>query len=487
MFRKNITTKIQWEPYGGDSTNIAGNNRITYSKDFIFDQELLKAEITVRARNKSQDRKSGKDFLNISMQRKKIPIEKYEGVYDNLGDFLFSVPIGHADTEHNQETRDLQKVFPGDAVRFEISNPGPSILYDIELIITQDILQTQEKDSRGIVGVATRRRNDDNLEFFRIDPYGYKLDAFPSNYFNNHNIYKRIIEEEIDGQKMIRIPKFYTLVDETLSSGDYIGGKAWWISEKPLPGFKIHPAFMKKGEEIDYFWVGKYEASEDGEKACSQENVFPWRPKSFPAAKTACEARNSEAVKGFHMLNIYELGALQFLCFIENGHPDVQSSIGVGNTDNPNMQNTGTTDACWRGVSEFWGNFTCFIDGIKTEDNGDQKSIFIYDEEGNETYINTEVIPLNGSGSILGMKDDFSNKFDFRKIFIAEQTISSDSSYVTFGNDSYFRPTSGDSKYWRHGGNNNSKKGAGLFSMFNDIRDIEDSFSANVGFRLAKS
>ena len=83
------------------------------------------------------------------------------------------------------------------------------------------------------------------------------------------------VEDGSIGQIMVRQPKFYYKVvplklqkiepeDETQTDvKGYHGLKmAYYISDKPLPGFKLHPAFINaEGEEVDCYYIGSYEAS----------------------------------------------------------------------------------------------------------------------------------------------------------------------------------------------------------------------------------
>lgn len=55
-----------------------------------------------------------------------------------------------------------------------------------------------------------------------------------------------------------------TSTDPTLTGvHGYSGVKMnYYISDKPLPGFKLHPAFINSnGDEVDYYYIGAYEAS----------------------------------------------------------------------------------------------------------------------------------------------------------------------------------------------------------------------------------
>ena len=81
-------------------------------------------------------------------------------------------------------------------------------------------------------------------------------------------------ESTIQVQVMVRQPKFYYKVvpiklepiTTTSSSQTNVHGYSgvkmnYYISDKPLPGFKLHPAFINaNGDEVDCYYIGAYEA-----------------------------------------------------------------------------------------------------------------------------------------------------------------------------------------------------------------------------------
>jgi len=58
-----------------------------------------------------------------------------------------------------------------------------------------------------------------------------------------------------DGQVMVEIPKFWYRYGYSGTT------HTWEVSPVPLPGFKVHEAFMSDAVEKDYLYVGAYEAS----------------------------------------------------------------------------------------------------------------------------------------------------------------------------------------------------------------------------------
>ena len=83
------------------------------------------------------------------------------------------------------------------------------------------------------------------------------------------------VEDGSIGQIMVRQPKFYYKVvpitiapiepddtDQTDTKGYYLKKVNYYISDKPLAGFKVHPAFIDaSGNEKDCYYIGAYEAS----------------------------------------------------------------------------------------------------------------------------------------------------------------------------------------------------------------------------------
>ena len=56
-----------------------------------------------------------------------------------------------------------------------------------------------------------------------------------------------------DGQVMVQIPAFYIKYEK------FGNWHAWYVSLYPLPGYVIHPAFIKDGVQVAYRYIGAYE------------------------------------------------------------------------------------------------------------------------------------------------------------------------------------------------------------------------------------
>jgi len=164
---------------------------------------------------------------------------------------------------------------------------------------------------------------------------------------------------------------------------------------------------------------------------------------------------------------------------IQNGGPDVQSTIGVGNTASSAAVNTGSSNAVWRGIYELWGNVYCGIDGVQWDTNNQIK---IYDQNGNGTYVSTAVTASATDGWITSMHDDTGTGYDLASVFLGESFDGTESN-GSFG-DYQYSPDLTEDNVCYHGGPWSGGSAAGLF--FLPLRYDASRMSTNLGFRLAK-
>jgi hypothetical protein len=165
----------------------------------------------------------------------------------------------------------------------------------------------------------------------RVDGYFNPVNyPFGGDFFNSHPTYAGIVDQTIDGQAMVKVPKFWFKTG-TVPSGTYAGKRYWMISDRAAPGFAVHPAFMNYGAEVAQYWVGKYQGTNDGgTKLGSAAGVTPLVSIDFPTMQARATARNTGGVTGFGLWNIYQLSAIQTLALIEMGGSDSQTLIGQG-------------------------------------------------------------------------------------------------------------------------------------------------------------
>lgn len=258
----------------------------------------------------------------------------------------------------------------------------------------------------------------------RIDINANELSGLNTLYFDNHLVWGNIKRCTIDpstsipvygsnargdgldltgasGNVMVKIPKFYVKFQE---SGTKL---RWWISQVPLAGFELHPAFLQRGgTEADLF-VSAYEASGylDGatfklRSATNKQPVtgavaYPDLPNSGRLYITDAETyANNIASTAWGITNIWTLSALRLLFYTEYASLDSQTALGKGIVDlasgtdfaglltgalsadtNIGVNGTGTGTGTagqrpivYRGIENLWGNVYKWIGGIRFYD-----------------------------------------------------------------------------------------------------------------------
>ena len=190
--------------------------------------------------------------------------------------------------------------------------------------------------------------------------------------FNAHPVWGGIEKETLDGQAMVKIPKFYyrTGIVTEDESPTHAGKRFWAVADAPVTGFTLHPAFLSiGGEELDYFHIASYMAAKAVTKAVSKiGTTFSALPDS------AATARNVNGESGWEFMTIYEWTAIQWLVFIEAGQSDVQATYGSGSDQNypesagevfvpPPSVAGSSAHVKWRGVEAIWG-IACEIPGL---------------------------------------------------------------------------------------------------------------------------
>lgn len=291
--------------------------------------------------------------------------------------------------------------------------------------------------------------------------------------------YSGIETVTIDGQEMVKIPKFYVKVGLAPAGAVQAGKKCWWISDRQRTGYHVHPAFVHNGAEMSCFYIGAYEAYNAGSgKAGSKSGQTPWVSIDNPAAISACAARNTGASGseqyGWHLQTIYERAAISMLMMIELGTPNVQTAIAAGNVSSSAAVATGNTAAKWHGIHEFWGNVWEHTDGART----DASSILqIFSKNGDGTYVSTGVVP--SGGWIKKVSEASGTNFDLNDVFVPVSSDGTESN-GTFSDYCWVAANCVlyQSGYWDYA----SQNGAFVF----DVNHASSNSGANVGLRVAK-
>ena len=320
---------------------------------------------------------------------------------------------------------------------------------------------------------------DDRGKWRRINKFSQIVDPLPS-YFNNHPIYGAINNSYVDDCSMINIPKFYFLYQKTST------GHKWWISNASFTidgvGTSIvHPGFVYSGAEKAQFYVGAYECSAQNKNSTDMarsigsgsSNVMPLVSIDFNTMVARCQNRNTTSgVTGFDLWNIYQLGAIQMLCLIEMGGPDVQQLIGRGNDIGRNgCMPCGHTTAEWRGIHELWANAWHMVRGLENRSG----TYYWWGDAGNTTFSSSGITVPSG-----GWPTDISNVAAAKGLFLPTAVGGQAASMF---ND-YFWSNNSQTDVCYHGGSWDNGANDGLFTLH--VHNLASYSGTYVGGRLAK-
>ncbi len=322
-----------------------------------------------------------------------------------------------------------------------------------------------------IIGIIFGKKN---TLWQRIDADGNAIDVAAGE-FDAHPVYAGVQDETIDGQQMVRVPAFYYRSGR-VAAGEFAGKKALWISDEPADGFALHPAFVGARVQLDQFWVGKYQATPDGDKMGSQPGLMPLANIDFPAMQQAAAARNGGDVSGFGLWSIYHLGAIQTLALIECGTPDIKSVLGDGYVNGDGVREVDCAEqVVWRGIVGLWGNVWQMVDGLQTNSDREYR---IWDADGNQNYVETDV-EAPGDGWFRRRSTERDKGFDLSYVFLPTSTRD-DRDEAPYGN--YFWSYPNAVAY--HGGSWSDGAYAGLFYL--SVYGAASFANPAVGGRLAK-
>lgn len=228
-------------------------------------------------------------------------------------------------------------------------------------------------------------------------------------------------------QVMVEQPKFYykavPLKTEKIDGADgyHLRKARYYISDTPKPGFKVHPAFIQNGVEVDKIYLSAYEGNirdntgsshvylrNDEQIADFDNDLLSSITNAKPASGTTQALTRANARKlaqnrgaGWGITTIQTLSATQLLFAIEYATFNSQTAIGNGVVNATETIRTGSTSSLgnasgsvesggvsYRGEENLWGNIYHFVDDIYFDNNeGDDHSLMYI--SGNENPVFT--------------------------------------------------------------------------------------------------
>ena len=280
-------------------------------------------------------------------------------------------------------------------------------------------------------------------------------------------------------QTMVEQPKFYykvvPLLVENTAKGQITRKVRYYVSPVAKAGFKLHPAFISNGRQLEKIYLAAFEgclwdasagtggayilddaqvasftsAVGTGDKLSSIANAKPMSGKTQNLTRGNARIIARNRGTGWEQSYAATVGATQILMLIEYASFDMQSKIGSGvsgkrdDTTNNMAENTGATVSLgnasgsvtndggfnivsYRGEENLWGNVWTWVDGMNeqnpsdwtnTEDfSGEYGDLFVsdhgfVDDSGASPYENTNLHPCYGEGYISAFC--YSEEFDW--------------------------------------------------------------------------
>lgn len=275
------------------------------------------------------------------------------------------------------------------------------------------------------------------------------------------------VEDGSNGQVMVEQPKFYykvvPLKTETVGGRVLLRKARYYVSDTAKTGFKLHPAFIMNGAELDKVYVSAYEATSydvsastyitndaqtvdfSNDKIASIAGAKPMSGLSqVGATRAGFRSIAAKRGTGWSQGLVQTSTMSELLMLIEYASFNMQAEIGRGDVDktddgSSNMaENTGATSplgnksgaitksgvqlVTYRGEENFWGNIWTWVDGI----NINYGKIFIKDHDfADDTatgYTDTGITCINANGYVSAFVYDE----DFDWLFIAGEVVGSD-------------------------------------------------------------
>lgn len=202
---------------------------------------------------------------------------------------------------------------------------------------------------------------------------------------------------------MVEQPKFYykvvPLKTEKIdgTNGYHLRKARYYISDTPKAGFKVHPAFVQNGIEIDKIYLSAYEGSirdvSENMILANDEQIADFETDNLlsvsnkkPASGTTQALTMTNARKlaqnigvGWGITTIQTLSVTQLLFAIEYAMFNSQAAIGNGVVNATETVKTGGTSSLgnssgvgtngsvsYRGEENLWGNINTWVDRVSS-------------------------------------------------------------------------------------------------------------------------
>lgn len=322
-------------------------------------------------------------------------------------------------------------------------------------------------------------------------------------------------EDGSNGQVMVYQPKFYyqvvplKLEPRTDGIGYHLRRAQYWVSHKPQPGFKLHPAFKKPAQKLEYIMYAAFEGSiydtseaayilDDAQvmdvaadKLSSIAGAKPASGKTQQFTRPNVEQLAQNRGPGWHGDTIKAESANQLLMAIELGTMNIQAAIGNGVVSIPDTQSTennsivtggtsnlgsttgmangdnGKVSVSYRGMENPWGNIWKQVYGVNIWGDGTMKGGVPYickdynfaENKNTGNYESAGFTLSNTNGYISAM--GYSEEYDW--LFLPSETLGNNS--LPVGDYTYITVNLNGYRNYLFGGSWDSGSYAGAFCL----------------------
>ena len=196
-----------------------------------------------------------------------------------------------------------------------------------------------------------------------------------SSPFDNCYPWSGIEKVTVDGNAMVKIPKFWYKITKDGNSLKY------QIADSAVEGFNVSPAHADRGDgvgERDYVYIGRYKCTSSSYKSVTNTAL-----KTNVTRATARSGITSLGT-GYYMQDFVLWWTVRMLYLVEFADWNSQAVIGYGCGNGSSTVNTGTTDSMsyhtgtmqssrttygtgvqYRWIEDPWGNAYEWCDGIR--------------------------------------------------------------------------------------------------------------------------
>lgn len=221
---------------------------------------------------------------------------------------------------------------------------------------------------------TTLTRTDDSASFSDPNPYYSGMSGTPSSPFDNLMPWAGMTKETIDGNVLVKIPKFWYKITNTSST------LTIQIANGPKDGFSVSPAHQARNSsenDRDYVYVGRYKCDSSYKSTSSSS------PTVYVTRATARSGITSLGM-GYYIQDFAMFWTIRMLYLVEFADWNSQAKIGYGCGNDSRVQSTGYTDnmtyhtgttqssrttyGCgtqYRWIEGLWDNVFEWVDGIR--------------------------------------------------------------------------------------------------------------------------